>query len=196
MNKIIVLLCFLLTSACSVPAYIPDPSIKNTLPIGSTLQLTKTIIIPADRSYMYIANGELKKLKNYNTVNIYYPYCTIHFHKESSQAREIKPDDFEVTKIVEWERDFGSILNNKNKFVKRDNGGFIKTSLLARDVAGPSIVMYATILSLRSTKQPEVEELVCGYWDDPWKDKFLTLIEMKSALGELIIIKSATAKDI
>lgn len=188
MKKSIVLLSLLLTTSCSITVNTPLLSIKDRLPVGSTLQLTQTIIMPADRSFMYIANGEVKKLKNYNTVDSYQPYCTIHLHKVSSEAREIKPDDFQVTKIVEWERDFGRIFNNKNKLAKRDHGGFIKTSM--NDNAAPSTVMYATIMSLRSTKQPEIEELVCGYWDDHWKDKFLTLKEMKSALGGLIIIKS------
>ena len=186
MKKIIALLSFLLTTSCSLPVNTSLLSIKDRLPVGSTLQLTQTIIIPADRSFMYIANGEVKKLKNYNTVDIYQPYCTIHLHKGSSQARKIEPDDFEVTKIVEWARDFGRLFNN-NKVVKRDHDGFIKTTM--NENTAPSVVMYATILSLRSSKQPEVEELVCGYWDEIWKDEFLTLKEMKSALGGLIAIK-------
>lgn len=194
MKKTIVLLSFLLTISCSLSVNMPLLSVKDRLPVGSTLQLTQTIIIPADRSFMYIANGEVKKLKNYNTVDIYQPYCTIHLHKESSQTHEIEPDYFEVTKIVEWERDFGSIFNNKNKIVKRGNGSFIKTGF--SDDAGPSIVMYAAILSLRSTKQPEVKELVCGRWDDQWKDEPLTLKEMKSALGGLMIITKTNGKNI
>lgn len=188
MKKTIMLLSFLLITACSFPVKSPLHSIKDRLPVGSTLQLTQTITIPADRSFMYIANGAVKKLKNYNTVDIYQPYCTFHLYKGSSQAREIKPDDFEVTKIVEWARDFGYQFNNKNKVAKRTHNGFIKTSM--NENSAPSIVMYATILSLHSSKQPEVEELVCGYWDEPWKDVFLTLKEMKSALGELMLIKA------
>ena len=187
MKKIIVMLSLLLTSGCSMPVNIPLASIKNTLPIGSVLQLTQTIVIPADRSYMYIANGELKKLKNYNTVNIYYPYCTIHLHNDSEKSRQIMPGHFEVTKIEEWEREYGSLFNKNKTFVQRSGGRFIKTSM--SDGGGPSIVMHATIISLRSINQPEVKELVCGHWNDPSELEALTLNEMKSALGELIIIK-------
>ena len=194
MKKVVVLLFFLLISACSMPVTIPLVSIKDTLPVGSILQLTQTIVIPADRLYMYIADGELKKLKNYNTVNIYLPYCTIHLHNESSQAHQILPDDFEVTKIVEWERNFGSIFNNKNGVIKRRNGRFIKTS--KKNDQAPSILMHATILSLRSTKQPEVKELVCGHWDEPSEIEPLTLKEMKSALGGLMIITKTNGKNI
>lgn len=194
MKKTIMLLSFLLTTSCNLPVKTPLLSVKDRLPVGSTLQLTQTIIIPADRSFMYIANGKVKKLKNYNTVDIYQPYCTIHLYNESSQAREIEPDYFEVTKIVEWKRGYGSIFNNENKFVKYGNGSFIKTRF--RTVEVPSVVMYATILSLRSTKQPEVKNLICGYWDESWKDEFSTLEEMKSALGGLMIITKTNGKNI
>jgi len=193
MKKIITLLSFFLISACSVPVNTPSPSIKNGLPVGSILRLTKTITIPADRSCMYIANGELKQLKNYNTVDIYYPYCTIHFNHESPQKRQIKPDSFEVIKIEEWERDFGRILNKYKRYVRGGGTRFIKSS---SDTDGPSIVMHATIISLRSKNQPEVNELVCGHWNDAWELKPLTLQEMKTALGGLIVISATNAKNI
>ena len=194
MKNIIVLLSILLTTSCSLSANIPLLSSNDKVSVGDTLQLTQTIIIPADRSFMYIANGKVKKLKNYNTVDIYQPYCTIHLRNESSQTREIEPDYFEITKIVEDERDYGELFNNKYKFVKRGNGVFIKTSM--RNDGGPSIVMYATILSLRSTNQAEVKELVCGHWNDAWELEPLTLKEIKSALGGLMIIRAAKGKNI
>ena len=188
MKKIIVLLSCLFACACNIPASISLISVKDTIPTGSILQITQTIVIPANRSYMYIANGEVKKLKNYNTVDIYQPYCTIHLHKEHSQARKISPDYFKVTKIEELERDFGSIFNNNNRFVKHVRSRFIKTNM--SDDQGPSIVMHATILTLHSSKQPNVKELVCGHWNDPHEIEPLTLKEMESALGNLIIVKA------
>lgn len=175
-----------------MPVNAPSSSIKNGLPVGSILRLTQTITIPADRSYMYIANGELKKLKNYNTVDIYHPYCTIHFREESSETRLIRPDSFEVIKIKEWERDFGSILNKYKRYIEGGGNRFVKTSI--SDDGGPSIVMHATIISLRSKNQPEVNELVCGHWNDAWELEPLTLQEMKSALGGLIVISGTSEK--
>ena len=194
MKKIIIFLSFLFASACNIPVIIPLTSIKDTIPAGSMLQLTQTIVIPANRSYMYIANGEVKKIKNYNTVDIYQPYCTIHLHKEHSQARKINPDYFNVIKIEEWERDFGSIFNNNNRFVKHVRTSFIET--IMRNEQGPSIVMHATILTLYSSKQPNVKELVCGHWNDPHEIEPLTLKEMKTALGKLIIVKATKDKKI
>ena len=194
MNKILTLLVVLLTSSCSVSLDYKRTTIKELLPIGTTLRLTHMLDIPADRSFIYIAHGKVAPLKNYNTVNIYQPYCTFHLHDESLQARQIIPDQFEVTKIVEWERDFGRLDNKKNAYATNRAGRFIKTTI-AGD-GGPSIVMYATILSLRSTKQPEVKEIVCGHWNDPAEVEPITLQEMKSALGELITIDNTSSKKI
>lgn len=194
MNKILTLLVVLLTSSCSLPLDYKHVTVKELLPIGSMLHLTQKIDIQADRSFIYIAHGKVAPLKNYNTVDIYQPYCTFHLYDESSEARTIIPDQFEVTKIVEWERDFGRLENKNNAYATNHAGRSIKTSM-AGD-GGPSIVMYATILSLRSTKQPEVKELVCGHWNDPGEVEPLTLQEMKSALGELITIKNTSSKNI
>lgn len=186
MKQSLILISFLFISACSLPSSQPQLTAKTSIPIGSVLQLTKTIEIPADREFMYIANGEVKKLKNYNTVNIYYPYCTIHLESDSPQARQITPDQFKVTKIVEMERDYGSLFRKKYQLV--NHNGFIKTSMGSSP--GPSIVMYATIIHLKSTKQPEVTKLVCGHWNDSWEIAPLTLKEIKTALGSLIVIPS------
>lgn len=194
MKKILILSMVLLTSSCSLPLDYKRVTIKELLPIGSILHLTQAIDIPAERSFIYIANGQVAPLKNYNTVNIYHPYCTFHLYDETLQTHQIMPDQFEVTKIVEWERNFGRLDNKNNAYATNRAGGLIKTT--SAGDGGPSIVMYATILSLRSTKQPEVKEIVCGHWNDPWEIEPLTLQEMKSALGELIIIDSSSSKNV
>lgn len=193
MKKILAPLVVLLISSCSVSLDYKRATIKELLPVGSTLRLTHILDIPAERSFIYIAHGKVATLKNYNTVDIYQPYCTFHLYDESQQVRQIIPDQFEVTRIVEWERDFGSIKYKNNTYTNNRAGGLIKTS--TRD-AGPSIVMYATIISLRSTLQPEVKEIVCGHWNDPAEIEPLTLKEMKSALGDLITINDMGNKSV
>ena len=193
-NKVIVLSFVLLTSSCNISLVNVPVTIKELLPIGSTLRLTQILNIPADRSYMYLAHGKVPPLKNFNTVDIYQPYCMFGFSKESSQPRQIMPDTFEVTKIVEWDAYYGSLdyKNVTNSYSR--TGGMTKVSTLFDDNYGPSTVMYATILSLRSDKQPDVNEIVCGHWDEQNVVEPLTLKEMEIALGDLIIINRAVHK--
>jgi len=108
MKKKAAVLFFFLTSSCSVLTVQEPFTIKKFLPVGSTLQLTKPLDIPASRSYIYIANGKVAPLKNFNTVDIYEPYCMFGYAQESAQPRQILPDNFEITKIVEWDGYYGS----------------------------------------------------------------------------------------
>ena len=195
MNKIIILFVALLISSCSLSLDYKLVSVKELLPVGSTLRLTQTIEMPADRSFIYIANGKVAPLNNYKTVNIYEPYCTLHVYKETTYARQIIPNQFEITKIVEWERDFGRLDYKNNTHANNRTAGFIKVKSSGDD-GGASIVFYATILSLHSANQPDVKELVCGHWNDPAELEPLTLEEMKSALGDLLPIVSANNKKV
>ena len=188
MNKLLLLLLVISTTSCNLSMQHESVSIKELLPVGSMLNLTRNLTIPAGRSYIYLAEGKVARLKNFNTVDIYEPYCMFHLKQEADYAREIKPDQFEITKIVEWERDYASRNFMKVSSNSYSAYGFI--NMAGGNDGGPSIVMYATILSLHSVSQPEVKEMVCGHWDDQHKIEPLTLEEMKTALGNLIVIKT------
>ena len=187
-KNIILILLFLISSACSMPSYTPT-TIKELLPVGSIMQLTQPIEIPAGRSFVYIAGGRVAPFTNINPVNVYLPYCKLHLRHPAASDYQVKPGQFKVTKIVEWEDYHGSI--DTRKFSRTTGeGGLIKVRRAAfRDDAGPSTIMYATIMSLSSPTQPEVKELVCGHQDDQGIVEPLTLKEMKSALGNLIRVE-------
>jgi len=188
MNKVITLFLLLSTVSCSLPQVKNPMNVKALLPVGSTLRLTKKIIIPEDRSFIYIANGKVAPLKNYNTVDVYQPHCMFYLDKEASYERQVLPDIFKVTNIIEMERDFAMLNSLKAVQTFNRTDGMIKRVAVGGHDGGPSIVKYATIISLHSDKQAHVKKIVCGYWDDPHEVEPLTLKEMKSALGDLILI--------
>lgn len=192
MKKIILLIFIISTTSCSILQIKNPQNVKELLPIGSILHLTKKIIIPKDRFFIYIANGNVIPLKKYNTVNIYEPHCMLYLNKEASFQRKVLVDDFKVTKIIELERSFSKLDVMNMAKIDQEKSSFVKTGFPGDD-GGPSIVMYATILSLHSDKQPDVEQLVCGHWNDPFQIEPLTLEEMKSALGDLILIGKSIA---
>ena len=180
----VISLCGLLAS-CQLSFKTEPSSVKELLPLGSTLTLNRNMEIPADRSSVYIFRG---KVVPYALVDIYYPHCKLKLYKISSQSRPVKSDSFTVTKIVEWE-----------DYTRRKDGAYKVAYLTAAgmkggvgigviDDGGPSIIHYATILSLSSNNQPEVKEMVCGHWGDRGDIEALTLEELKSALGELFTV--------
>lgn len=189
MKKVTLFMLVLFTTSCNLSRFHTPVTIKELLPPGSILRLTQIVEIPADRSFIYIANGQVMPLKNYNTVDIYRPYCMFRLYKEASQPRQVMPGQFDVTKIVEWNAYYGDLNTRKFTNAASNKHRFIKSGSVNYDDAGPSTVMYATIISLRSDKQPEVKELVCGHWDYFGIVEPLTLQEMKIALGDLIRIE-------
>ncbi|KPK09819.1 MAG: hypothetical protein AMJ68_11010, partial [Acidithiobacillales bacterium SG8_45] len=106
---------------------------------------------------------------------------------------------FELTKVNEWE-DYTSSRTIRVASLDVANlsasGGFSGGLSVGVGVGsgGPSLIKYATILSLRSEKQPEVKEMVCLHWGDRGQIDFLTLEELKSALGNIFTIQIKRAQ--
>lgn len=192
MKKLAIIFSFLFLASCAGVSLKYKPvSIKELVPVGSTARLTETIEIPANRAYVYIANGKVMPYKNYNTVDVRKPYCRIGFAKPDPGARQIQPDTFRITKIVEREDYHGKLGSPQWARLDRADvniqGGF-HFGVLDFNDGGPSIIMYATIMTLHSDRQPGVTELVCGHWDEQGTVEPLKLSEMKTALGNLIVV--------
>lgn len=192
MKRILLSLLFLSICSCTLMTPKNPVTIKHLLPIGAKLKLTQALIIPPDHSYVYIAYGAVVPFKPFNTVDIYRPYCMFRLQTVSNKSRQVEPDTFTVTRIVEIEDYSGLRYHRQNpamlpvsyKGDLRIHGG-----LGIDGGAGPSLIMYATVISLQSERQPEVKELVCGHWEDQGTVEPLTLEEMKQALGDLIVIE-------
>jgi len=193
MKTIILLFVSILTTSCSMwPALVVPITIKERVAVGSSIKLNQEIEIPQSRSFIYIQNGNIAPIQNYNTVDIYSPYCMLYINHEARQPYIIKTDRFEITKVIEWEGYHSKRSLYEYAMVNTQPAGLIKTSLASRSLnirGGLDSTMYATILSLRSTKQPEVKKMVCGRWDAPTDVTHLTLGELKMALGDLMTIE-------
>lgn len=189
MKKIIISVMILLTTSCSSLLTQQPVTVKELLPVGSALRLTQALTIPKDHSSIYIAFGKVAPRKNFNTVDIYEPYCMLRLHNEAPDAHQVLADQFKITKIVEWEG-YYSRLNYRN-VASRNNqaGGFLKVGAMNHSSSWAGIIMHATVIGLRSEKQPSVKEIVCGHWDEQSLVEPLTLEQMKTALGDLFIIE-------
>jgi len=166
-------------------------TVKELVPVGSTARLTHWITIPADHAYVYIANGQVLPFKSYNTVDLRNPYCRIGFADPSPSQRKIEPDSFRITKITEWEDYRGQLgypqwarLNKSDVSV----GGGFNIGAADYNDAGPPMIMYATIFGLKSDRQPQIREMVCGHWNEQNIIEPLTLVELRKALGDLVTI--------
>jgi len=193
MRRVFVLILAFIISGCSSLPQVVPVTIKEGLAVGSSINLNQSIVIPKDRSFIYIANGQVAPLKNFNTVDIYSPYCMFYLKHEAKQPHTIRPGKFEVIKITEWEGYYSLRRLLKYTQLNVQPVGLVKTRFNKagsnRD-GGFEIIMHATILRLHSSTQPEVKEMVCGHWDEQSLVEPLTLDGLKSALGKLMTIEA------
>lgn len=184
----------LLLSACQSTDYIGnEDSYRYRIPTGSTLVLNKPIVIPSDRSTVYIFRGEVV---TYKKVDIYYPHCQLRMKKISSQARTINPDTFAITRINDWE-DYHASGSSRVRVtlgfgVRIGTSGHIGVGFGSGGRGGPSIIKYATIISLRSDSQSDVKDMICAQWGDQGGIEAVTIHETRDALGDIFTLNIKT----
>ncbi len=171
----------LLLSACQFPPPANEPiTVVQAIGPGTTLHLNQAITIPADSDHVYIAYGKIPPRRNYNTVDMYDPYCIIRIDEDTPRPFTIRPGLFEITHIEEYMNYYGGLgfrhtANRPSASIYLANGLGTK--------------MYATIITLRSATQPEVKELECGHWDDYSVLEPITFEDLKTIFGRIFRIE-------
>ncbi|MFV1998380.1 MAG: hypothetical protein ACC641_10260 [Acidiferrobacterales bacterium] len=188
MKRIAAIAVLMLTiSGCQTTDYTGDEnSTRYRIPVGSTLTLNQALTIPADYASIYLFRG---KVSTYRNVDIYYPHCQFWLDKVGKQVRTISPDTFVITKINDWEDyTFRKTLHFADARLFGSAGFSGGLSVGVGGDGGPSIIKYATILSLRSDSQPEVKEIVCSHWGDRGDVEAVTIKETRDALGSVFTL--------
>lgn len=183
----------MIVTGCQTTDYTGDEdSFHYRIPVGSTLTLNQALTIPADRSSIYLFRG---KVVTYHNVDIYYPHCELILEKVSNRTRTVKPDTFIITRVNDWE-DYRA--QNRQYLV---DASIVSDSRISGGIAigaggdgGPSIIKYATIISLQSNSQPDVKEILCAQWGDMgrWGVKPVTIYETRQAIGKIFTLNIKT----
>jgi len=53
----------------------------------------------------------------------------------------------------------------------------------------PAVFTYTTSMMLASSRQPDVLRLSCKHWESITDDNFLSISEMRGALGEIFTLR-------
>ena len=161
-----------MTSSCSnSPVKDPD-SYLYSVPVGSTLTLNKPITIQANLARQFFQSGQPVLEKD---LNIYYPHCSIVMNTLVKSNRTIQPTTFEIYKVLDDEELAQQyILYAANLLNLND---------------GPTIVGYATYYFLRSADVPDIRSLECIQWNDPVDVEYLSINEVRSAIGDYFTLK-------
>lgn len=191
-RTVVFVVSVLIMSGCQTTDYIGNEnSYRYRIPVSSTLTLNQTLTIPADRSSIYLFRG---KVVTYNDVDIYYPHCQFRLNKIGKQVRTIRPDTFVITKVNDWE-DYHAQGPLRFADASISIGGGVGVGTSGRVTVGagtgdggPSIIKYATIISLQSSSQPNVKDMICAHWGDQGDIEAVTIKETRDTLGSIFTL--------
>ena len=165
-------------SACSHNVVKDEDSAFYSVPVGSTLVLNQQVNIRGDQVAVYLQNGQLKQ---YDEVDFYTPNCKFEIYTMSELPRTVQADTFEVIK-VEDEIESSSLQKTTHLAAL---GNALALGMLDRSY----MFNYATLMYLNSDKQKDVCRLTCQHWEDVKDDRFLTIKQMRAAMGDIFTLK-------
>ena len=157
----------LFVAACDSQIVKDEDSAFYSVPPGSTFTLNREIAIAPDQTSVYLQDGKPGYSRD---VNFYRPHCKFELFTISTAARAVKPDTFVVTRIVDRRED-----------VSTSWPMYAGLSVAVGD--GPIHLTFSTTMYLESKIQPDVFRMNCKRWDHPAMGEFLSINEMRQALG-------------
>jgi hypothetical protein len=184
MRQLILLSVVAFLTACQTAAYEGNENSPFYLvPTGSTLTLTRTVTIPADKVAVYLQGGEVVPA---GRINQYYPHCKFELIHRRDTGQTVQPDDFEIIKVVQETGD--SVALDGLQTAQLSVGIGINVGM---DSDGSSPQAYRTRLMLRSIRQPQVFLMSCGQEALPHEGQHVSINEMRKALGNVFTLELA-----
>lgn len=149
-----------------------ETSYFYTVPEGSSLTLNRSVIILPEQVSVYMQDGRLIELA---LIDRYQPYCKFEVYRIAETSRDVKPDRFTITRVVE-----DTEMTSAFPMPPVASFGFASGI--------PAVYTYSTYFSLHSDKQPDVFRMTCMHWESIIDDHYLTVPQMREAMGELFTL--------
>ncbi len=163
----------LLLGACVKPSMDDPDSVFYSIKPGSTLQLQRELHVLPGQVSVWFQHGNVVAEP---LLDRYQPYCKFEIRTMAEYARQLEADTFIIRRAVDEIENTTSL-----------SGMRLASQLMVAD--GPSVYTYVTHLYLYSPQQPDVLRLSCMHWEDVQDDNFLTVAQMREALGEWLSLE-------
>ena len=170
MRLILSLLLVLLLLACAPRIIDKEHSVLYSMPAGSEFVLHQAIRVRPFHARAFIQYGQVVAESQ---VNDYYPYCEIELRDISPSEQIIQPNRFRLIKIVEDEY-------QAQRYISADGFQFVDDGLL--DIG------FASEYYVQPEQPSDVVKINCVIWDDVYEDHYLTIAEIRQALGEVMTV--------
>ncbi len=178
MRQFLTALLISIIAACAQTPVRDASSVFYSIPAGSVLRLNQPLQIAPQSVSVFMQHGNLIAEP---LIDRYQPYCKFELYSMSEAPRQVAPDLFVIEKVVD-ETELTTQLTPPA-------AGLLAGLMLVSDT--PSIYTYATHLYLHSDIQPEVYRLSCMHWEDVQDDNYLTVAQMREAMGDLFTLELA-----
>jgi hypothetical protein len=166
-----------LLAGCNNTSVVGDTSSRFfDMPVGSTFTLNREITILPHSTSTYV---QFARTGPDLRVNTYHPNCRFEVFSISESERVVKPDVFTVTRVV-----------NQFEQVSLDGVRYAGPIIVADD-GGPMFYNYMTTMYLKSEKQPDVFRITCQVWDYIYNETYLSIDQMREAVGDVFTISIA-----
>ena len=146
------------------------------VPVYSHLVLHRSLEIVPYQHAAYLQDG---RLLPWYDVNLYAPYCALAVQAPLEAAKRVDPDDFVVRRVAQ-----------RFLFMLAGSEGFVRAAI-GRDRDGMTYEVLATVIELHSERQAEVGSLTCASWGLPQGGSYLTVEQIRRALGAYFTLKLA-----
>jgi hypothetical protein len=148
----------------------------------SRLVQNQPLIIPPNQVAVYVQHGEVMSQPD---VDFYSPNCKFELYSISEQQRRVEQDTYKVHRVLDERNEVSS--GHRTYAALGGAAGFS----MGGDV--PEVCNYATVMYLESAIQPDVFRITCQYWEDVFVDKYLSIEQMREAMGGVFTLElSAT----
>ena len=146
-------------------------------PVGSRVQLHQRLNVEPGYSRAFIQGGESRMP---DELKIRDPYCQFYRFEppEALQTRRyIEMDEFLIIRAYQSE----DIAVLKPQRLAR----LSTAAMFIMDDDSPSSMTLSTVMKLKSGNQPEIIELKCAIFTDPFVENFLSIKEIQTTLGKV-----------
>ena len=169
--------CSILISACHSSINLNFSNQYYPIPINSTLILNQQLVIPPNKTGIYLQGGIVMDRPS---INVYNPNCRFEVYSLSDKATVVNRDQFRIYKIL-FESEL--VFIDSPKFASLGN-------IFAYSSATAEI--RTTEFYIKSDLQPDVFRIRCEHWEDPNMANYLTYEQILNVFGDVITVQKAT----
>jgi hypothetical protein len=165
-------------TGCQLGARLEEHVARFLPPANSRLVLKQALTIPAHTAHVNLQGG---RVVSGSDIKQYYPYCRLEVNKVLESEQNIDPDEFLIRRAY-------------NESQTAHAGGLQRAAHRVRVTSGGRLyLVYRTIFVLASNRQPGVRWMTCEHWAEAATGQYLTLEEIRNALGDVFALAAPAA---